>query len=114
MNSFVKNEHALIIPTNQGSIILTGCAHPGVVEIVEQTKAITKQDILLVAGGFHLLMDDAEGIRKKAEKLKTLGVRNVAPSHCSGGEAIGILANIFGNSFLKSGVGRLLTVNDFT
>lgn len=114
MTSIVKNEHSLIIPTDQGSIILTGCAHPGVVDIVEQTKAITQQDIVLVAGGFHLLMDDASSIRKKAEQLKALGVRNVAPSHCSGGEAIGIFADVFGNRFLKSGVGRLLTSNDFT
>ncbi len=114
MTSVVKNEHSLIIPTDQGSIILTGCAHPGVVDIVEQTKAITKQDIVLVAGGFHLLMDDASSIRKKAEQLKDLGVHNVAPSHCSGGEAIDILADVFGDRFLESGVGRLLTANDFT
>ena len=112
MNSAVKNEQALIIPTDQGSIILTGCAHPGVVDIVEQTKTITRQDILLVAGGFHLLMDDASSIRKKAQRLKQLGVRNVAPSHCTGGEAIGILAEVFGNRFLESGVGRVLTVNE--
>ena len=113
MTSAVKNEQSLIIPTDQGSIILTGCAHPGVVEIVEQTKAITKQDVLLVTGGFHLLMDDASSIRKKAERLKQLGVRNVAPSHCSGGEAIGILAEIFGDRFLKSGAGRIISVSDF-
>jgi len=112
MTSAVKNEQALIIPTDQGSIILTGCAHPGVVDIVEQTKTITRQDILLVAGGFHLLMDDASSIRKKAQRLKQLGVRNVAPSHCTGGEAIGILAEVFGNRFLESGVGRVLTVNE--
>lgn len=114
MTSVVKNEHALIIPTDQGVIILTGCAHPGVDDIVEQTKAITQQDILLVAGGFHLLMDDASSIRKQAERLKQLGVRNIAPSHCSGGEAIAILADVFGNRFLKSGAGRIITVNDFT
>ena len=112
MASVVKNEQALIIPTDRGAIILTGCAHPGVVDIIAQTKAITRQDILLVAGGFHLLMDDARSIRKKAEQLKQLGVRNVAPSHCTGSEAIGILADVFGRRFLKSGLGRVLTVND--
>ena len=112
MASAVKNEHALIIPTDRGSIILTGCAHPGVVDIVEQTQAITQQDVLLVAGGFHLLMDSASSIRKMAERLKQLRVRNVAPSHCSGGKAIGILADVFGDRFLKSGAGRVFTAND--
>lgn len=104
----------MIIPTDRGSIILTGCAHPGVVDIVEQTKAITKQDIVLVAGGFHLLRDDASSIRRKAEKLRELGIRNIAPSHCSGSEAIGILAEVFGNQFIESGVGRVITAPDLT
>jgi metal-dependent hydrolase (beta-lactamase superfamily II) len=38
-----------------------------------------------------------ENNKKKAEQLKDLGGRNVAPSHCSGGEAIDILADVFGN-----------------
>ena len=50
--------------------------------------------------------------RQKAEQLMRLGVRHVAPSHCSGGEAIGIFADVFGSRFLKSGVGRVLTVDD--
>ena len=58
MTSWVKNVQALIILTDKGPIIITGCAHPGVVEIVEKTQLLTGMDVLLVAGGFHLLMDD--------------------------------------------------------
>lgn len=56
MKNFVRNEHSLVIFTDNGLIILTGCAHPGVVEIVERAKKITKQEVLLVAGGFHFLL----------------------------------------------------------
>lgn len=111
MRSWVRNEHALIILTDRGTIILTGCAHPGVVEIVEHTKAVTNQDVLLVMGGFHLLMDGASSIRKKAARLKQLGVQHVAPSHCTGSEAMGILAEAFGNRFIESGAGRVVTVD---
>ena len=112
MQSFVKNEQALVIRTDEGSIILTGCAHPGVVEIVERAQQITRQNVLLVMGGFHLLMDDASSIRTKAARLKGLGVRYVAPSHCTGGEAIKILAEIYGDRFIDSGVGRIITAKD--
>ncbi len=112
MHSWVRSEHALIILTDQGTIVLTGCAHPGVVEIVEQTKALTQRDVLLVAGGFHLLMDSASSVRKKAARLKQLGVRHVAPSHCTGSEAMEILAEAFGDRFIQSGAGRAVTADD--
>jgi 7,8-dihydropterin-6-yl-methyl-4-(beta-D-ribofuranosyl)aminobenzene 5'-phosphate synthase len=83
-----------------------------VVEIVERAKLLTGSDVLLVAGGFHLLMDDAASIRKKASRLKALGVRFVAPSHCTGAEAIKILAETFASRFIHSGVGRTINGGD--
>ncbi|MDY6792843.1 MAG: MBL fold metallo-hydrolase [Thermodesulfobacteriota bacterium] len=114
LKNFIRNEHSLVILTNKGSIIITGCAHPGVIEMVERAKMITSKDVLLVVGGFHLLMDSASSIRRKALRLKELGVRHVAPSHCSGGEAQKIFAEVYGNRFIKSGVGRKMTAKDFS
>lgn len=112
MCSFVKNEQALIVLSDQGVIVLTGCAHPGIVDIVARARSIFNQEVLLVAGGFHLSMDDASSIRKKALRLKELGVRFVAPSHCTGSEAIKIFAEVFGNKFIESGAGRVITAVD--
>ncbi len=112
MRSWVRNEQALIILTDRGTIVLTGCAHPGVVEIVARAKALTRQEVLLVAGGFHLLRENASSIRTTAARLKQLGVRHVAPSHCTGSEATGILAEAFGNRFIASGAGRIITADD--
>ena len=112
MRSAVKNEHALIILTDKGSIIITGCAHPGVVEIVERAKKITNKEIILLVGGFHLLMDSGSSIQKKAARLQELGVRHVAPSHCSGGEAREVFAKVYGDKFIKSGLGRTITASD--
>ena len=114
MKSFVKNEHALVILTDKGSIIITGCAHTGIVEIVERTKKITNDEVLLVMGGFHLLMDGGSSIRKKATRLKELGVQYVAPTHCSGEEAQQIFARLYSDRYLDSGLGRIITANDFT
>jgi len=114
LKNFVKNEHSLVVLTNKGSIILTGCAHPNVIEIVKRTKMITNKEVLLLVGGFHLLMDSGSSIRRKALQLKELGVRHVAPSHCSGEEALKIFAEIYGDRFIKSGVGRIINTNDFS
>jgi 7,8-dihydropterin-6-yl-methyl-4-(beta-D-ribofuranosyl)aminobenzene 5'-phosphate synthase len=114
LKNFVKNEHSLVVLTNKGSIIITGCAHPGVIEIVERAKMITNKEVLLVVGGFHLIMDSGSSIRRMALRFKELGVRHVAPSHCSGDEALKIFAEVYGDKFIKSGVGRKINVNDFS
>ncbi len=47
-------EQSLIVRTDKGLILITGCAHPGIVNIVNAAKDLVKDDILLVMGGFHL------------------------------------------------------------
>ena len=112
MRSFVKNEQGLVIATDSGTIVLTGCAHPDVVDIVDRARQLTGQDVLLVAGGFHLLMDDEASIRSKAQQLQEMGVRYAAPSHCTGSNAMQIFAQVFGDGYLHSGVGRIITAAD--
>ena len=114
MKSMMRNEHALVIRTNRGMIILTGCAHPGVVEIIERAKQLTNDEVLLVAGGFHLLEDYGTSLRKIASRFKGLGVRYVSPMHCSGGEARKIFSEVYGERYLEGGVGRVIAANDLT
>ncbi|GAB6270151.1 MAG: hypothetical protein STSR0002_28940 [Smithella sp.] len=48
-------EQAALLKTSAGTVVITGCAHPGIVSIVETAKKILpKDDIALVMGGFHL------------------------------------------------------------
>ena len=82
------------------------------VEIVERAQKVADKEVALLAGGFHLLMDRGPGIRKQAERLKQMGVRHVAPSHCSGGEARDIFAKVYGDRFITSGLGRTITADD--
>jgi 7,8-dihydropterin-6-yl-methyl-4-(beta-D-ribofuranosyl)aminobenzene 5'-phosphate synthase len=112
MKDFVRNEHSLIILTSMGSVVLTGCAHPGVVDIVQRAKLISRQEVLLVAGGFHLLRDYGSSLRHIVQQLKDLGVRHVAPSHCTGSEAGALFAAVFGKGFIDSGVGRIIRAAD--
>ena len=86
----------------------------GVVEMVARVKQVIDREILLVMGGFHLLSEFESNIRDIAMRLKELGVRHVAPSHCSGGEAIAVLAEVFGDRFIKSGIGRVVTAKDLS
>lgn len=57
--------------------MLTGCAHPGIVEIVRQVSQWGQVD--LIVGGFHLLEASPTQVANVIEELQALGVRRVAP-----------------------------------
>ena len=54
-------EQALVIQTEQGLVVITGCAHPGIVAILEQAQSLFEESVYMVMGGFHLgSMSEAE------------------------------------------------------
>lgn len=78
-------EQSLIIKSQKGLTIITGCAHPGIVSILEKvTKAYPQESLHLVLGGFHLKDNDENTITRIVEKFRKLGVEQVGPTHCSG------------------------------
>jgi len=105
-------EQALVLDTDMGLIVITGCAHPGVVEIATQAKELFSKDLLLVMGGFHLFSTSEKGIEDIIADLQKLGVANVAPCHCSGDKARQMFKDVFKDHYLKVGVGRVIKVDD--
>jgi len=77
-------EQYLAIKTSNGLVVLTGCAHPGIIEIVQHAKVTFNSEVRLIIGGFHLKDRTAEEARDIVLKLKELGVRRIIPFHCTG------------------------------
>jgi 7,8-dihydropterin-6-yl-methyl-4-(beta-D-ribofuranosyl)aminobenzene 5'-phosphate synthase len=101
-------EQALIIDTEAGLVIITGCAHPGIVEVARSARAYLGKDIYLLMGGFHLSGLDQGAIRGIIAELRRLGVRKVAPSHCTGHEATELFRASWGSDFLEGGCGAVI------
>jgi 7,8-dihydropterin-6-yl-methyl-4-(beta-D-ribofuranosyl)aminobenzene 5'-phosphate synthase len=101
-------EQALVIETESGLVLVTGCAHLGIVTIVEQVREKFAEPVRLVLGGFHL------GDKSKAEidlilrEFRRLGVQQVAPCHCTGDSAIAMFSAEYGGDFIQAGVGRVI------
>ena len=93
-------EQAVVIKTEQGLVVLTGCAHPGIVSIVEAVKKHFTEPLFLVAGGFHLKGSPEDEVKKAAQLLRSLGVQKVAPLHCTGVRAVQLLRETFGKNFI--------------
>jgi len=103
-------EQALIIQTEQGLVIVTGCAHPGIVEIVEQAQALLDGQVRLVLGGFHLGGKRGAEIDAIMMDFRRLEVQQVAPCHCTGDQAIAMFAAEYGEDFIQAGVGRRIII----
>jgi 7,8-dihydropterin-6-yl-methyl-4-(beta-D-ribofuranosyl)aminobenzene 5'-phosphate synthase len=105
-------EQSLIIRTKRGLIIITGCAHPGIVKILTMAKDLMKDKILFVMGGFHLEWVTKGGIEKIISAFKQLGVRYVAPCHCTGEKGRDLFEKHLGTNYIKTGAGKVITSAD--
>ncbi len=97
-------EQSLIVMTSKGAVILTGCSHPGIVNLVNSVKVMTDR-IIGVIGGFHLLHSDKETIIGVVNKLKALGVEKIIPAHCTGELAKNTFKEVFKDNYVEAGVG---------
>ena len=92
----IIDEQALIVSTKKGLVVIAGCSHPGIVNIVTHAKKSTPGARMhMVIGGFHMASASQERIRKTMEQLKNLGVDRIAPLHCSGFEATKMISDRF-------------------
>ena len=103
-------EQSLLINTSKGLVIVTGCAHPGIVKIVEKAEQLTNTNVYLLIGGFHLIGASEKEISSIIEQLKDLGVEMVAPCHCSGDLARNMFKEAFGDNYIDAGVGKTIEI----
>jgi 7,8-dihydropterin-6-yl-methyl-4-(beta-D-ribofuranosyl)aminobenzene 5'-phosphate synthase len=107
----VIKEQSLVITTSKGLVIVTGCAHPGVVTIIRKAKEIfPDRQVYLVMGGFHLAGESTARIQSIIEQFQQLAVQKVAPCHCSGDETRSLFRQAYSEGYIESGAGRIITV----
>ncbi len=100
-------EQSLIIRAHSGLIVMTGCGHPGIVNIVSKAQDLfPKSKVYLGVGGFH------HPPVSVARELRKLGVRKIAPSHCTGSQAIETFKKEYKDDFIDYGAGKVIFVKD--
>jgi len=104
------SEQALVLRTKKGISILTGCAHPGIIKIIENVKKKISDNIYLVVGGFHLIGKHKKTIKPIVDRFKRLGIKKTAPSHCTGKNARQIFKEEYDNNFIEVKVGQIIEV----
>jgi 7,8-dihydropterin-6-yl-methyl-4-(beta-D-ribofuranosyl)aminobenzene 5'-phosphate synthase len=101
-------EQSLLIHTPKGMILITGCAHPGIVEIIKKAKSIAKEDIYMAIGGWHLSSVGEREIKGIIDTFQRMGIQKVAPCHCTGDRAMAMFKREYGENFIRAGVGSII------
>lgn len=102
-------ELSLAIETPNGLVLVVGCSHPGIENILAAAAAIDRH-VHLVAGGLHLLTAQDADIDKVVKSMNdTWKVDYVAPGHCTGEPTFAALKKQFGNRYLYAGLGTQLS-----
>jgi len=104
-------EQSLILNTSKGLIVITGCAHPGIVDIIKRAKEILNKKVYLAFGGFHLGSKSEREVENIISDFRDLEVINAGPTHCTGDKAIELFKKEYGENFVQMGVGKVLQIS---
>lgn len=112
-----KHEQHLILNDNGKNILVSGCSHTGIINILEEIKERVRLDIKFIIGGLHLY----NPITKKTEKpsfIKELGNKlhakniKIYTCHCTGVKAFKLLNNILGSDIKTLKTGQVIKLID--
>jgi len=106
---YIWDDRALVIDVKKkGLVIISGCAHAGIINTALYAKKITDvSDVFAVIGGFHLAgKENEERILKTINELEDLGPKLIAPSHCTGWRGMCAIAKAFPQAFVWNSVGN--------
>lgn len=107
-----SDEQCMVLETGGKLVILVGCSHPGILNMVDRVYARFQKPIYGVFGGTHLVEADAQRIDATIERLQSLGLTALGLSHCSGEAAERAIAGHPGVQGCHMGVGDSVFFED--
>ena len=98
-------ELSLALDTVDGQILVVGCSHPGIEQILQSVEAKSRRVRLLV-GGLHWVSQPDHEVERLSRALKDeWGIQAVAPGHCTGEFGFSVLGGVFGRRYVYAGLG---------
>ena len=104
---------SLLARLPQGAVVITGCAHAGLVNILCKAQTIVPdRPPQVLIGGLHLGGADEEAVAQIAREIAGLGVCAVMPCHCTGDPATQVLADRFPGKVVPVGTGSVIRLHE--
>jgi 7,8-dihydropterin-6-yl-methyl-4-(beta-D-ribofuranosyl)aminobenzene 5'-phosphate synthase len=105
----ILDDRAVVFNVKEkGLVIISGCAHSGIINTVNYANRITRvPNVYAIMGGFHLAGKENENrIEPTLKELKQISPRLIIPSHCTGWRAMFAIANALPEAFVNNSVGN--------
>lgn len=103
------DDQSLILDTEKGFVLILGCAHSGMINILNHVVNKTaRQRFYAIIGGTHLDFLTPEQLEESITSLKKMGIERIGVSHCTGMRAAFRLHQEFGDRFFYGCVGSML------
>jgi len=105
------DDQSLFIPTDQGLIVIFGCAHAGVINTLEHIEKLRggPEKIRCLMGGLHLLQASEDRMQKTFEGLRKRAPEQMVFCHCTGAEAVCRLSHEFPGACQHGHAGMQIT-----
>lgn len=102
------DDQSLYFDTPEGVVVLLGCAHAGVIHILERVRALTNgRPLRAVLGGMHLGKSTDARLRWTIDRLRGFGLQLLVPMHCTGPRAAAALWAAFPETCRPGGAGAI-------
>jgi 7,8-dihydropterin-6-yl-methyl-4-(beta-D-ribofuranosyl)aminobenzene 5'-phosphate synthase len=104
------SEQALVLDTKNGLVVMTGCSHPGIIEMLKKIESDFNKNIYMVFGGFHLLQKSDSKMDSIISEMKPLGIIKCGATHCTGEKQIKMFKEAFGENYFELGAGNIFEI----
>ncbi len=104
-----EHEMVTVIEGDNGLVILTGCAHNGVLNMIAAVKAaFPSKEIQAVIGGFHLHHEQDQAVWEIGETLLAFEIPRIITGHCTGEKQTDILKDVLGDRLERLFTGKVM------
>jgi 7,8-dihydropterin-6-yl-methyl-4-(beta-D-ribofuranosyl)aminobenzene 5'-phosphate synthase len=105
----LPDDQSIYIRTDLGLVIVMGCAHRGMINIIKHALELMGEErVYMVLGGTHLITASKYQLDSTIKDLKKINPQWIGVSHCTGLKASAVLANEFGDKFFFNNAGTVL------
>jgi 7,8-dihydropterin-6-yl-methyl-4-(beta-D-ribofuranosyl)aminobenzene 5'-phosphate synthase len=109
--SFPGEQAVILNAKGKGLVVLSSCAHRGIVNTVKHAQKMTGiEKVYLVMGGFHLTNAKPEVIKKTVADMKAINPQYIVPTHCTGFDAITTFYREMPDQFILNAAGTRYTI----
>lgn len=103
-----RDEISLGIKTTKGLVVIVGCSHAGIVNILDTINKRSNKEIHALVGGTHLIREDDAKINKIIDYLKEREIKVIGACHCTGKQGETMLSQQLEENFITNNTGDVL------